>query len=72
MTEINMSPVEATVRNTLADEPEVKDTDLICTTCGHVTSDQDAYRYSCWTCQDYKGWMTIAMAKKYGYYEEVI
>lgn len=50
-------------------EDELKDTDYICVFCGATTTDPDRAKYSCYTCREYKGWITIAEAKRLGEYE---
>lgn len=49
-------------------QSEPQDTDHICSYCGIITTDPDRARYACYSCREYKGWMTIGQAKALGYY----
>lgn len=64
-------PADVVINLVPAVEDELKDTDYICVFCGATTTDPDRAKYSCYTCREYKGWVTIAEAKRSGdYYAE--
>jgi hypothetical protein len=62
-------PADVTINLAPTVEDELKDTDYICVFCGATTTDPDRAKYSCYTCQEYKGWVTIGEAKRLGEYE---
>lgn len=66
---LKTGPTQNAILNALTLEREPADTDYICIFCGLTTSNVDSAKYSCYSCGEYKGWLTIGEAKKLGYYE---